>query len=73
VARGPETNLLGVPVTGVVVVVDVTGEGLLTGTRVPVGVVPAGGGGGGVPVTDATTCVTVDTTGATVPVTGASV
>jgi hypothetical protein len=71
-ACGPEVNLLGVPVTGVAVVVDVTGEGLLTGTGVPVTVVPADGGGG-VRVTDVTTCVTVDTTGATVPVTGASV
>src|SRR5215472_2829953 len=72
-ACGPEASLFGVPVTGagVGVVVDVTGEGLLTGTRIPVTVVPAGGGG--VPVTDDTTCVTADTTGATVPVTGASV
>ena len=42
-------------------------------TGVPVTVVPADGGGGGVRVTDVTTCVAVDTTGATVPVTGASV
>jgi len=41
-------------------------------TGVPVTVVPADGGGG-VWVTDVTTCVAVDTTGATVPVTGASV
>lgn len=70
---GPEANLLGVPVTaaGVWVVVDVTGEGLPTGTRIPVMVVLTGGGG--VPVIDETTCVTADTTGAAVLVTGASV
>jgi hypothetical protein len=72
-ACGPEASLLGVPViaVGVRIVVDVTGEALLTGTRIPVTVVPADGGG--MRVMEVTTCVTADTTGAAAPVTGASV